>query len=306
MRKLKTASIILLMGLNIFYQFGEANEEMVTLMYRLNNVPAHEVAKSLEEMYSESQIKPRVSLDKRTNSLIITASPDAQQQVKAMIDKLDEKRRQVVVIAKVIEITVKEVGDLGIDWGAGGTFHDKWAPGAIEEKLLELMGKSKKVDIISAPLITVLDREEGTIDMIQDVPYMEPVQAVFYRLKRKTKFVPVEYKLFVRRSLNRSEWPGIRFAVKPLILENEQIQMDINLRIDMVRGHLPFPEAPKLQLGKPLINKREISTSITVKNGDTVVLGELITQGTTSTTEGESKEKRVIFYLVQPQILDKP
>jgi len=58
----------------------------------------------------------RVLADKDTNALVITAPPKVMQQVRAVIEKLDIRRSQVLVEAIVANVSADKSSQLGVDW----------------------------------------------------------------------------------------------------------------------------------------------------------------------------------------------
>lgn len=305
MRKLKIVNIVLLLVvLNIFCALAEESGENVTCIYHVNLLQSEKVAKDLEEMYSKSQVSPKISFIERTNCIVITAPPDIQAEIKAVIDDINnEEPDQINIEVSVIEMIGDEIEGLGIDWGTEGTFRTKLSSEAFDKKIWKLERENENFNLLFCPRITTISNEKANISILQDMPYMEPVEDVFYRLKGKKQLVPVEYRLFRQKSLEESEKLGIRFSVKPVILEDEQIKMDINLRIDIVVDRQTFPDAPNLHVGRPIVDKREFSTSIIAKSGEVVMIGELIKAGAVLASKGEDKKKRAIFYFVQSQII---
>lgn len=63
--------------------------------------------------------------DKPTNSLVITAQPEAYVLIKEIIQKLDVRRSQVLVESLIAEVTLNRAESLGVEWRAinepGGT-----------------------------------------------------------------------------------------------------------------------------------------------------------------------------------------
>lgn len=65
-----------------------------------------------------------------TNSLIITAPEPVYRNLRAVIDKLDERRAQVYVEALIVEITLGRASEFGVQW-QGLTNLGRNSPGAI-------------------------------------------------------------------------------------------------------------------------------------------------------------------------------
>ena len=57
-----------------------------------------------------------ITPDKPTNSLVITAPPEAYAVIKEIIEKLDIRRSQVLVEALFAEVTLSKVQQLGVEW----------------------------------------------------------------------------------------------------------------------------------------------------------------------------------------------
>ena len=67
-----------------------------------------------------------VQADPNTNSLIITAPAPLFRQLRAVIDKLDERRAQVLVESMIVEVADNKLAEFGVQWQAamgkdGGT-----------------------------------------------------------------------------------------------------------------------------------------------------------------------------------------
>ena len=57
-----------------------------------------------------------VGYDDRTNSLIVTGTPEMQAAVQALLRQLDVPLGQVIVQALVVDITTTALTDLGVEW----------------------------------------------------------------------------------------------------------------------------------------------------------------------------------------------
>ncbi|MGB7420887.1 MAG: type II secretion system secretin GspD, partial [Comamonas sp.] len=57
-----------------------------------------------------------IQADPSTNSLIITAPDPLYRQIRAVIDKLDGKRAQVLIESLIVEVSANKVAEFGIQW----------------------------------------------------------------------------------------------------------------------------------------------------------------------------------------------
>jgi len=58
----------------------------------------------------------QIQADPSTNSLIITASEPQYRQIRAVIDKLDGRRAQVMIEALIVEVTANKAAQFGVQW----------------------------------------------------------------------------------------------------------------------------------------------------------------------------------------------
>ncbi len=87
--------------------------ELSTEVFPLNYSQAAEVEKSLKDMLSE---RGKIRSDSRSNTVIVTDMPTIIQNVSQVVKRLDRSTPQVMIQAKVIEITLGDADKLGIKW----------------------------------------------------------------------------------------------------------------------------------------------------------------------------------------------
>jgi general secretion pathway protein D len=59
-----------------------------------------------------------IQADESTNSLVITAPPEAIRSMRSVIAQLDVRRAQVLVEAVIAEISAEKAAELGVQWVA--------------------------------------------------------------------------------------------------------------------------------------------------------------------------------------------
>ncbi|MDP3788821.1 MAG: secretin N-terminal domain-containing protein, partial [Candidatus Omnitrophota bacterium] len=90
-------------------------EELTTEVFALNYAKAKDVSDSIKEMLT-ARGKDKIKYDDRTNVLIVTDIPTNLYKIRQVIYKLDKKTPQVLIEAKIIETTLNDNENLGIDW----------------------------------------------------------------------------------------------------------------------------------------------------------------------------------------------
>src|SRR5690606_649320 len=93
-----------------------------TIVKRVSYASANEVAGLLRSGGQGGLLSQRgsVTIDARTNTLIIKELPSFMDSVLAIIEELDEPEPQVLIEARIVETTKRTSRSLGIAWGFEG------------------------------------------------------------------------------------------------------------------------------------------------------------------------------------------
>ena len=242
-----------------------------------------------------------------TNAIIISAKPDILSQLETVIFQLDIRRAQVLVEAIIVEISDRLARDLGVQFlftgdgentpivaqrfgspspdlisaivsESGSISNSSLAASAANSLLgieglavgvgkinsegnsfatiINLVAQDADSNILSTPSIMTLDNEEASIVVGQEIPI---TTGETLSSNNSNPF----------RSVNRQE-VGIKLQVTPQINEGNAVRLSINQEVSSVYG-------PITELSTDLItNKRVITTTVLVEDGDIIVLGGLI------------------------------
>ncbi|MEG3080608.1 type IV pilus secretin PilQ [Halomonas sp. 5021] len=278
----------------------------------------------------------RVSVDQRTNTLLVQDTPDQVREIVRTLDRLDVAVRQVQIEARIVIARDTASRELGINWGASSTrgfqdggdgtferrdinpdglnrargglavdFGDTSDAGAgfsfgylagdvlldLELRALESEGKSQT---ISQPKIITANQRTATISQGEERAF----QSVDGNDNPDTEFKEAELSL----------------EVTPQITPDNRIIMDLLIRNDSFRES-EFG-------GEPPIDTNEIETQVLVDNGQTVVLGGILTTeelrqvaktpllgdipllGRLFRYTEESNEKVELLVFITPRLLD--
>ncbi|MGD9764256.1 MAG: type II secretion system secretin GspD [Candidatus Binatia bacterium] len=245
----------------------------------------------------------RITADPSTNALIINASPQDYETLKQVIVQLDVRRRQVYVEAIVMEVRLETQRALGIELqGATGVNNGvlfgrvnfgnlnalnnpaalATLPGLIaaaasnqtirlpdgtvvpaQVALITASEGNTDVNILSAPNIVTTDNQEAEIVVGQNVPFIASTST------SETNLGNV-FNTIERRDV------GITLRLTPQISEGGMVRLDI---FEEVSALVPNALINASQLG-PVTTIRSATTSVVVRDKQTVVIGGLISDGT--------------------------
>ncbi|MBL7070040.1 MAG: type IV pilus secretin PilQ [Candidatus Omnitrophica bacterium] len=90
-----------------------ANEPLDTQTFRLNYSRSEDIMKSIETLVSP---RGKITLESRTNTLIVRETKTNLIRIGEIIKSLDKMTPQVMIEAKIIETTLGDTENLGIDW----------------------------------------------------------------------------------------------------------------------------------------------------------------------------------------------
>jgi len=217
----------------------------------------------------------KITPDEVRNALIIEATPRDYKIVSGILERLDVLPRQVLIEATVAEITLGKDYEMGVEWtfknepwtqtgllsatmGAAGLHYaigltDKW------QAALSALEQDSRVNILSSPHVLASDNKEAKIAISTEIP----VATTEYTVTTGTDPI-LETSIQYRDT-------GVILTVTPHINESGLVTMDINQEVSEQSTNVSVA-------GKdyPSFYKRSVQTTLTVKHGQTIVIGGLI------------------------------
>lgn len=290
--------------------YAKASAVLKLLEDTRNNVSSASRGYSDNSLALESLLSPRGSVvaDDRTNTMVINDTAKNLDKIRKMIELLDIPVKQVMVEARIVRATTDFTKELGVKWGAYGTRdNNKFLVGASETTLWDLKTRNDtggytitrpgnlSVDlgvasanagrfafgilgldnfrldlelsalqsdglgeVISTPKVLTVDKQRASIKTGQEVPY-QTVSGSGAQVTATTAFKEAVLQL----------------DVTPNITPDGKVQLQLNVKNDSPAGYA--------QNGEMIMNKNEVSTNVTVNDGETVVLGGVFEHENTKT-----------------------
>ena len=251
--------------------------ETPTRQEKVAAVPGERIsAESSGTLQGDIKITP----DEIRNSLIIEATPRDYRIIEAILNSIDVLPRQVLIEVTIAEIALDDETSLGIEWqfdrgndfvsglqsgaklGAGGINFSY----AILDEATRWMGTVSaladkgKVNILSSPSILASDSKEAKINVTQEIPV---ATSTFTWDNR-------DDNLFETSIQYRDT--GVILSVTPHINEYGLVSIDVNQEVSQQAGLVRISNVEE----RPSFFKRSVNTTLTVQNGQTIVIGGLI------------------------------
>ncbi len=246
-----------------------------------------------------------IQADAATNSLIITAPEPLYRNIRAIIDKLDVRRAQVVIESLIVEMTADKAAEFGIQWqalgalenndtgviagtnfGGGGTNIIGGAQnigslgqglnlGVVRGKItIPGIGEVINLAFLARALQTTADANILSTPTIQTLDNEEakflvgqniPLITGSYAAAGGTTAAGVN----PFQTFERRDI-GLQLRVKPQITEGGVVRLAIYQELSSIQNTLTAAQ------GGIITNKRSFESTVLVEDGNIVVLGGLI------------------------------
>ncbi|MCX7770029.1 MAG: type IV pilus secretin PilQ [Proteobacteria bacterium] len=275
----------------------EYKPKVVMEVINLQYANANTIAGTLSKMFSSASIQHDVS----TNSLIIKDEESVVSEIKKIIQRLDVRTKQVLIEAKIVNATESFSRDLGIQWG--GFFSNSSQSNKIfgispnTSGTTTTFGTSNPGDnfVINAPIQTTPIGNLGIIigslhkNLRIDLALQLAEQKGQAKIVSSPKILTLDNKRATIRSgatlrirsipLGSSVTSGVTATVETINTGVElgvtpQITGDDNITLTVDVGQSE-PNFDRKVENIPEVQDQRASTSILLKDGETVVIGGL-------------------------------
>lgn len=273
------------------------------------------------------------------NAIVVRGTPGAIAGIEPLIQDLDVRRPQVMIEAAIAEITGDVGEQLGVQLGSNGvalsqvhgaaTSFSTAGPslgqiltalnvdaGALLGEgltanlkitddfsvLVQALGMSSKSNLLSVPQVTVLDNEAAEIVVGQTVPFV--TGSILTNSNSVTPYTTID-----RQDV------GITLRIVPRINAGEVVRLEVNQEASSIATGL------SVSASDLITNKRTVNTTVLADNGQTIVLGGLVSDDYTQVkrqvpilgdipvvgelfrARREGHSKRTLFIFLKPTIL---
>jgi len=255
-----------------------------------------EVEEGLKTMISE---KGNLVINKMANLILVTDFPVILRRIAEFLEEIEgSAQRQVMIQAKVVEVTLSDQYKLGLDWSAisrigslqgtlsgGMSFVQSLSPGTgtfqfgVSNQdftvVLDAMAQQGQLNILSSPKISTLNNQKAVIKVGREEIFFEPEYDVV------TTSDPLTGQIKDSRSVLSSVEPrtvtvGVVLDVTPQISRDGYIIMNIHPSVtDLVKIE-EFKIKGEVYATAPVIDIRETDTVVRVREGQTIVIAGMM------------------------------
>jgi len=240
------------------------------------------------------EVRGKIDVDGRNNQVIIHSTRNIIERCKEIIKEIDKVTPQVLIEARIIEVSDSYERQLGISWSASGediyrsdlngmysynvamntpfnadasstntialnfTRLDAWGTPIVLDAALKAMEQQGEGKIISSPKVLTLDNKTALIEQGTKVPYQE----------LSSEGVPT----------TKFEKAVLSLEVTPHMTPDHRISMVVKTTKNEILEYSP--------LGSPVTSINEANTELLVDDGETVVIGGVVKTTTNKNETG--------------------
>jgi len=210
------------------------------------------------------QINDNIGVDRRMNAIVLSGPPEVIARLKAIIAKIDLPLPSVVLETQVVELTDSAAKDIGIDYTnnggpiLGGNFGIKTdsrgaGVGGIQAAVYDQVSRGHG-KIIARPRVVAQNGSSAQIITGDALPIVTSIAVSGVNaVSQQVQYVNV----------------GVSLQIQPRISSDGFVTTHVFSQVSSVTG---------FQQGYPTLSQREATTSATVKDGESFVIGGLVQQ----------------------------
>lgn len=227
-----------------------------------------------------------VIMNAESGVITVRATQRQHEKIQEFLDRVtNSSQRQVLIEATIVEVTLKDGYEQGIDWtqlssggivkilsrqlnGPANLSYDKDSNPSALINLLETFGTTK---VLSSPRLSVLNNQTALLKVVENVVYFN----VKSEIAGTTVAGVTPPKAFTTTPQTVSV--GLVLSVTPQVSDNDSVTLNVRPTITSIGSMVPDPN-PDLIIPNlvPQIRIREIESVMRVASGNIAILGGLM------------------------------
>ncbi|MBA4138034.1 MAG: hypothetical protein C0518_12010 [Opitutus sp.] len=280
-------------------------EPVSTEVFILNNAKAQDIKPTVDGLV-DAAAGGKILIDARSNALVVTERPTRMTRIRAIVEQLDKATAQVAIESKFVEVTDRDIRDLGVNWTSLAGYQVSNQPtntiirggGTVPrqdqqpEILTNVIGPGQLISQVSDASTTfasVLSAAQFNI-VLSALSTKNNTKIVsnptIVTLNNTEAFLNIGQEFPIPSYTYNSERGtfevsgfqykpiGIILKVTPQVNAEGTIRMFLEPEVSQQTDSTSFGGAGGAQI--PIIATRKVKTSISLKDGHTAAIGGLI------------------------------
>jgi general secretion pathway protein D len=267
----------------------------------------------------------RIIVDEPRNGILFVGTAEEYAQFKSLAVQMDRAPLEVLIEATIAEVTLRDSEDLGIvldyDDGRavapnrtvvqaseGGIFFSLIRDRASILARVNALADFNRLQVLSSPRLVTSSGKAAAINVGTQVPIITAQETASGQVGGDTSILQsIQYRT-----------TGVILNIEPVINSNRRVELTVSQEVSAAQ------ENNLSSVQSPVIINRSINTSLSLNDGETVLLGGMISEnfskghtgvpylkdipllGNLFRTGSESINRTELIVLITPYIIDGP
>lgn len=311
------------------------SDELTLHVYQVLNSNAQDLAEVARSVLGEARapaptgaagqtgsLTSRIAVDVSGNRLIFTGTAAEFAQLNALFDQLDSPIPEVLVEVAIAEVTLSDSSQFGVEFllnSLGGDLELRTAgglglqsgglSGVLTNGQLDLeaaaSATNSQINLLSTPRIVARSGSSASVQVGTDVPIITSQRAADTQQGGSSDILQsIQYRS-----------TGVLLTVEPTVFSDNRIDLTITQEVSSAL------ENPNQSIASPIISNRNLTSELTLQDGQTAILGGLMERrlnegetgvpylsdvpvlGSLFSTRSLSADQTVLLVMVTPYIL---
>lgn len=221
-----------------------------------------------------------IAIDEQRNAIVFYMQPKEYQAIYPLLNQLDVLPKQVIIEATIMEVTLTDRLNYGVEWFIKNeidSFGTKGGIGKVAggltftlnkpnlDVVMNALASTNQVNIVSNPKLMVTNGETADLNVGTEIPVISSSVAGATEGNGQV-LQTIQYRS-----------TGITLSVTPTVNARDFVQLEIQQKLS---------EAGENELSgidSPIVLNRELTTSVLVEEGRTLILAGLISENKSNT-----------------------
>ena len=224
-----------------------------------------------------SAVRQRIMVDEQRNALIFVGSAEEYAQFRSLVQQMDRAPLEVMIEATIAEVTLRDSENLGLvfDFDSertpsanqtvvqaddGGLFFSLVRSRAQILARVNALASSNRLQVLSSPRLVTSSGKPAAISVGTQVPIITAQETASGQVGGNTSILQsIQYRD-----------TGVILNVSPVINSNRRVELTVSQQVSSAQAN----NLSGVQ--SPLIINRSLQTTLSLNDGETVLLGGMI------------------------------
>ncbi|MGE3335103.1 MAG: secretin N-terminal domain-containing protein [Rhodospirillaceae bacterium] len=269
--------------------------------------------------------RQRIMVDEQRNALIFVGTAEEYAQFRTLVQQMDRAPLEVMIEATIAEVTLRDSENLGIimDYDSertpaqnqtvvksdtGGLFFNLIRSRAQILARVNALASNNRLQVLSSPRLVTSSGKPAAISVGTQVPIITAQETAAGQVAGNTSILQsIQYRD-----------TGVILNVQPVINSNRRVELTVSQQVSSAQAN----DLSGVQ--SPLIINRSLQTTLSLNDGETVLLGGMIQENFSKGNSGipylkdiplvgnlfksgsHSVDRTELIVLITPYIIDGP